>query len=104
MNINALFELLDSELSENKLKGYIELDGNCIIWSYDSKEIDPLLLQEFLNEIKESDYYIEGETNIEIYNNDIDEIKTCLEKNNEIANWYFSKPDIIGSTIIFRIF
>lgn len=108
MNINQLFKKLQEDFITDKSDGELQLQGNCIVWTYfledDYEEIET-------NESDdEEDMYNQFESTTvdeileEVSTNYIESIKLFLDELNEIENWTFSDPDIVDDTITFKIF
>lgn len=107
MNINELFDKLQDNFGE-ELNGNLELDGNCIIWSYSINDyIDSLNDVDFDDEENDdimNESLSEEEILLEKYGNDYEKIQEFFDKMGNMESWYFSDSDILDNIISFKIF
>ena len=106
MNINELFEELQNNFFPEELKGEFQLQGNCIVWTYnldkDTEEI------EMPDKNDDDDFDFESRSSEEllqeVYDNDFEKLQIFLDELDEPYNWNFSEPDTIKNIISFKIF
>lgn len=107
MNINKLFGNLEERFISGDIKGEIQLQGNCIVWTYDfnnnSEEIEMLD-----DDDDELSFSFEATSSSEFLQDacdeDMESFKTFLDEIDEYDNWTFSEPETIGNIISFKIF
>ena len=107
MKVNELFEKIEERFLPEDLNGEFQLQGNCIIWTYnldnDSEEIE---FPE--NDDEESSFSFESKSSEELlqeaYDDDLESIEGFLDELDEYDNWTFSEPETNGNIISFRIF
>jgi hypothetical protein len=107
MNINELFEAIQDQFLPEELKGEFQLQGNCIVWTYnlenDSEEIpapseeDDELQFDFESASTE-------ELLLEAYDADFQKIEELLDELEESDNRSFSEPETNENVISFKIF
>jgi hypothetical protein len=107
MKVNELFEKIEERFLPEDLNGEFQLQGNCIIWTYnldnDSEEIN---FPE--DDEDELSFNFEASSPAELLqeacDDDMDEIKGFLDELDEYDYWTFSEPETIGNIISFKIF
>jgi hypothetical protein len=109
MNISKLFEEIQNNFESEDLNGEFQLEGNCIVWTYnlndDAEEISSSSNNDDDEEINYSfDSTSPEELLLEAYNEDYELLTEFLENIEETDNWTFSDPDTGENTITFKIF
>jgi hypothetical protein len=106
MNISELFEKIQENLLPEELDGEFQLQGNCIVWTYNlNDKVEELPEPEeddddgFSFEAKSTDEILQ-----ESYDEDFEVLEGLLDQLDETGNWTFSEPEIVGNIISFRIF
>jgi hypothetical protein len=107
MNITELFEKIQDKFHPDDLNGEYQLQGNCIVWTYnldeDSEEINTPG-----GEDEESDYSFNSTTPEELllaaYGEDFKLLEEFLDEIEEDGKWSFSESETGDYTISFKIF
>ena len=108
MKVKELFEKLEEKFVD-VLCGEIQLQGNCIIWTYNldnnSEDIEE---PEDDDEDDETFFNFQATSPAELVqkacDDDTERIKDFLDELDEYDTWTFSEPETIGSIISFKIF
>ena len=107
MNINELFEKIQNEFDDDDLKGELIIQGNVIIWSFNlSDDIDEFDYVEEDNDEHVFNYEAQSDEErlIEVYHEDVENIKLFFDELGEIDKWTFSDYEIVDEVILFKIF
>jgi len=111
MNINELFEKIQDKIHPEDLCGEFQLQGNCIVWTYNLENVVEEIKSSVIDEEIEEDeiifdFDIESteEKLQEAYNEDFERFKEFLDEIEETDNWSFSESEIIENIISFKIF
>jgi len=107
MKVNELFEKLEEKFLPEDLNGELQLQGNCIIWTYNldnnSEEIEPPE-----GDDDDLSFNFEATSPAELLqdacDDDMESIKGFLDELDEYDNWTFSEPETVGNIISFKIF
>jgi len=107
MNINELFEKIQDKFLPEELNGEFQLQGNCIVWTYnienDSEEIPPPIDDE--DELHFNFESISAEELLqEAFNSDSEKFKELLDELDESDNWTISESETNENVISFKIF
>lgn len=110
MNINKLFENLQEDTFDELLEGELCLEGNCIVWSYNLKDVTEDIPTNMSDEDEEDE--LDFEFNVtspeellqEAYNKDFILIENRIAELDEFIDWSYSEPEVIDLTISFKIF
>jgi hypothetical protein len=108
MKINELFEEIQNNLLPEELNGEFQLQGNCIVWTYnlddDSEEIDAPIG----DDDDESGFSFEAtppeELLQEACHKDKELLNQFFEDIEESDKWTVSEPETGDYTISFKIF
>lgn len=107
MTINELFEKIQDEFLPEELNGEFQLQGNCIIWTY-NLDIDS---EEIQNADEDDDDYSSNFESLsteellqDAYDEDYDAFETLLDELDEIGNWELSEPETNENIISFKIY
>ena len=107
MTINELFEKIQDEFLPEELNGEFQLQGNCIVWTY-NLDIDTEEIQTPDEDDDESPFNFESPSTEELlqeaYDDDYDALETLLDELDEIGNWELSEPETNENIISFKIF
>ncbi len=113
MYISELYQSLVENVDSDNLNGELELQGNCIVWTYNlednagNEQSLPIVENDEYDD-EYDNYYFESETDEEILqtkcDEDIEIIKLYLDDLDDSEDWSFSEPEIGENTIMFRIF
>jgi hypothetical protein len=109
MNINELFEKIQDKFLPEELSGEFQLNGNCIIWTYNLEnnveEIPTSITGDDEDELQfDFDSLSTEELLQEACDHDREKIEELLDILEESDNWTFSDSDIIENNISFKIF
>ena len=110
MNINELFEKIQDKFLPEDLSGEFQLDGNCIIWTYNLEDDSEEIPTPTSNDDDEDELQFNFESSSpeellqEAYDHDIEKIDELLDELEESDNWTFSDSDINENIISFKIF
>lgn len=110
MNICELFEKIQDKIDSIDLCGEFQLQGNCIIWTYNLdnavEEIETPDDEDGDDDEIIFDFDIESteEKLLEAYNEDFERLKEFLDEIEETDNWSFSESEIVENIISFKIF
>lgn len=107
MTISELFVAIQNKFFPEELKGEFQLQGNCIVWTYDldgdSEEIehdDP--------DDEETQFSFDATSPEELlqdaYDEDFKKIEEFLDEIEETDYWSFSDPETIERIISFKIY
>lgn len=107
MKVNELFKKIENYFVPEELNGEFQLQGNCIVWTYDLDN-DSEEIEAPSNSDEEEDYsfdaYSPEELLLEAYADDKESLERLLDELDEIDNWTFSEPETNGNIISFKIF
>lgn len=110
MNIKQFFSKIEERFSEDEINGTFNLDGNCIIWSYDLDNNSEDIQIPFVNDDGEEEIMFDFESISseellqEAYDEDHELLEIFLDEIEETENWSLSEPEILDNTISFKIF
>jgi hypothetical protein len=108
MNINELFGKIKNNFSSDDLKGEFNLQGNCIVWTYNLNDGDEF--EELDKSENDDDEQPEFESTSseellqDAYDDDVVMLEEYLDELEENDKWSFSEPEIAEKTISFKIF
>lgn len=108
MNISNLFEEIQNNLESEDLNGEFQLEGNCIVWTYNLKDDAEEIQISTDDDDDEIGYSFDSsspeELLLEAYNEDYELLIELIDNIEETDNWSFSDPDTGENTISFKIF
>lgn len=110
MDIKQLFKKIEEKFLDEEINGSYNLDGNCIIWSYDLDNCTEEIQIPFVNDDGEEEYLFDFESISseellqEAYDDDHELLEIFLDEIEETENWSLSDPEILDNTISFKIF
>jgi hypothetical protein len=107
MNINELFEKIQEKFLPEDLNGEYQLQGNCIVWTYNLDE-DCEEINTPNGEDDESNYCFDSTTPeeqlISAYGEDFKLLEEFFDEIEEDGEWSYSEPETGEYTISFKIF
>ena len=109
MNINELFEEIQDKFVPEELSGEFQLNGNCIIWTYNlennAEEIPVSTTGDDEDELQfDFDSLSTEELLQEACDHDREKIEELLDILEESDNWSFSDAESSDNIISFKIF
>ena len=106
MKVNELFEKLEERFLPEDLNGEFQLQGNCIIWTYnlDNNAEDIEVPDEDDDEMFGFEATSPAELLQDACDEDMESFKTFLDGLDEYDYWTFSEPETVGNIISFKIF
>jgi len=107
MKVNELFEKLEERFLPEDLNGEFQLQGNCIIWTYNlDNNAEDIELPD--GDDDEPSFNFEATSPAELLqeacDEDMESLKAFLDELDEYDYWTFSEPETVGSIISFKIF
>ena len=107
MKVRELFEKLEEKFVD-VLCGEIQLQGNCIIWTYNLDNNSEDIEVQDEDEDDETFFNFQATSPAELLqdacDDDKERINDFLDELDECDNWTFSEPETIGNIISFKIF